>query len=431
MRIHASFRPKTILALLIIVIVITAISYLLFISLTKIVHGDLYNYGLTYDDDWALRYWSNSNPFQITLLLTIGSVGFSLIFLLWYTKKRVLLAKNACYLLFFTGALTSISSIYFINNIDFIVHHDLPTYGLRFSLEWASSYWTYATSIQILMSIAALLTAGSYALLVLGSRKSVDINFYKIVILSLISAGITLLAISIVQALEIPALIGLGLIFWGLIFTYVRSDEYTKKTVFDATMSSQQSTIQEILTLLNYKGPITYLPPKYFSNPQTVKIYIAKEKKGKLPAAEFTQKEESCLFSSNPPSVLLSPPGLGLTKLFEKTLKINLAQVDLQFLQKNMPNLFIEDLELCQEFEIKLEDNKVYISIANLLLGTDRDAEGNYGKNSELSPLISAVACALAKTTGYPVRVEHVERNNEGKNLIIEYCIVREAQPKP
>jgi hypothetical protein len=181
------------------------------------------------------------------------------------------------------------------------------------------------------------------------------------------------------------------------------------------------------LTHLYYKGNPVYLPPKYFSNPETIKIYIPKEENGKLPKSELTSEEENQLVFANPPGILLNPPGIGLTKLFEKTLRTNLTQVDLKFLQKNMSNLLVESLELCQEFEMKVEKTKIDVNIVNILFKADKDFEENQSRKSEaFSPLTSSIACAIAKTTGQPISVEHVQSTNDGQDLAIKFGIFTE-----
>src|SRR4030066_950769 len=92
----------------------------------------------------------------------------------------------------------------------------------------------------------------------------------------LIILGAIALFISVVYTSSILAFIGLGLLFFGITFTFVRSDEYVKKILLDTTASSQQATLKHIIQELRYEGYIIYLPPKYFRNPEIRKANIPK-----------------------------------------------------------------------------------------------------------------------------------------------------------
>jgi len=246
----------------------------------------------------------------------------------------------------------------------------------------------------------------------------------------LLSLGATALAGSILYSSQISAFIGLGLIFWGAILTYIQTEEYIKQNLLDATALPPLITLNQTLQELDYNGKAIYLPPKYFKNPETTKAYIPKQKEGKLPTPEQIQEQENKLFIENPQGMLITPPGAELTKLFEKTLETNFTRVDLQYLQQNLPKLFIENLEIAQNFEIETENNKVHVKIEN-------STYKNLAKlNTQLSnlytslgcPLSSAIASALAKATGKPIIIQNQRISEDGKDIEIEYGIIQEEQ---
>lgn len=255
----------------------------------------------------------------------------------------------------------------------------------------------------------------------------------KLIYSTLIATGAVALATSIIYDSSILAFIGLGLLFWGIIFTYTRTEEYIKKALLDATVYSQLATLNEIIQELECKGNAIYLPPKYLRDPEAYKAYIPKQKEAELPTPEQTQTQEPQFFIDfieNPPAVLLTPPGAELTKLFEKTLKTNFTRVDLQYLKQNLPKLFIEDLEIAQNFEMETENNKIRVKIQNSVFKTlNIETEQPSNIYSTLgSPLSSAIACALAKTTGKPIIIEKQETSGDGKDLTIEYRILEEEE---
>lgn len=251
-----------------------------------------------------------------------------------------------------------------------------------------------------------------------------NVNHIKLTYSILLITGSFSLIFSIVFVSSILAFIGLGLVFWGIIFAYIRTEEYTKKALLDATVNSQIAILNQTLQGLQHEDDAIYLPPKYFTDPDISKVYIPKQKAfGELPTPEQIQKQESLFFIESPLGILLTPPGAELAKLFEKILETNFTRVDMEYLQQKMPKLFIEELEITQNFEIKTENNKILVKIEN----SKYDVLNSEVENSRTlgSLLSSAIACVIAKTTGNPIRIEK-QQTSEDAYLTIEYQIMKE-----
>jgi len=238
----------------------------------------------------------------------------------------------------------------------------------------------------------------------------------------LIATGVFSLVISTIYSSQIPAFIGLGLLFWGIILAYVRTEEHIKTNLLTATASQPLKTLEQIIQQLDYKGTAVYLPPKYVKDPEEIKAYIPKQKQGNLPNPEQTQRQES-LFTENPNGILLTPPGAELTRLFEKTLGTTFTRVNLQYFEQNMPKLLIEDLEIAQDIEIQTEGNKILARIKTTtysdLCKTTLEAPETYGTFG--CPLTSAIASALAKTTGRLVTIHKEQTSPDTRSIEIEY----------
>lgn len=247
---------------------------------------------------------------------------------------------------------------------------------------------------------------------------------------TMLGFGAAALIASIVYVSQILAFIGLGLIFWGAILTYIQTEEYIKENLLDTTVLSSLVTLNQIMKELDYKGKAVYLPPKYLRDPEANKAYIPKQKEGKLPLPEQIQEQETRLFIENPQGILLTPLGAELSKLFEKMLETSFTRIDLQYLQQNMPKLFIEDLEIAQDFQMETEKNKVYVKIENSAYKNITKAAMNLSNlyNSLGCPVSSAIACALAKATGKPITIENQQTSGDGKNMEIEYRLLEEEQ---
>jgi hypothetical protein len=224
-------------------------------------------------------------------------------------------------------------------------------------------------------------------------------NPAKLTYSTLIATGTVALAISIIYTSSVLAFIGLGLVFWGITFAYIRTEEYVKKALLTATMPPQITNLNKIMQGMECEGNAIYLPPKYFRNPETSKAYVPKRKGTKLPTLENTQEQDSQFFINlieNLPAVLLTPPGAELTKLFEKTIKTDFAKIDLQYLQRNMPKLLIEELEICQDFEMEIENNTIRVKIENSVYNTsDMETQQSLGIYSALGSPLSTPSHAL------------------------------------
>ena len=245
----------------------------------------------------------------------------------------------------------------------------------------------------------------------------------------LITVGTVAFLLSIWYVSIILAFIGLGVLFWGILFTYIRTDEYTKKTLLDAIACSQITMLNQIRQELGFTGNPIYLPPKYFKDPETQKVYIPKQNEVKLPTLEQIQRQEQQLFIQSPLGMLITPPGSELAKLFEKTLNTNFNRVDIPYIQHNMPKLLVEDLEIVNNFEMRIDINRISIKLENSAYPVCKETK------TQLStldfPLSSAIACALAKTTGKPIIIEEQQTSQDNKTITILYHIMEEAQTKP
>ena len=444
MKTSIPFKPKIILVLSLAGIGMNAISAFFFIRLDHLVHVDLYNYGLHFNNEWAVQYWTYSKLMMISLAVAMSATGISIVSILIHKRTRSASSRFASYLLLALGIATTGFSAFFFNRLNFIVNGDLYRYGLQFSYEWSTQYWTYASVIFGLLGLAITTTLISIALIFLSARPLGEIDTTKLICATLISAGAIALALSINYTSSILAFIGLGLVFWGAILLYIQPEEYTKKVLLDAAVLPSLATLNQIMQELDYKGKAIYLPPKYLIHPEANKVYMPKQKDGKLPAPEQILKHEGQLFIKNPQGIVLTPPGAELTKLFEKTLGTSLTKVDLKHLQQNLPKLFIEDLEIAENLEMETKQDKVtrktnesvfltkakhriiHVRITNSVYkDICREAMKLQRIYSSIGcPICNAIACALAKATAKPVVIEKIDISADGETIEANFLLL-------
>jgi len=282
-----------------------------------------------------------------------------------------------------------------------------------------------------------------------GRQIRVVLSPTRLVSLLLLALGLTALAFSTIYTSLILAFIGLGLTFWGALTLYIASGKYIRQALLDSTILPSLTALNQILTELDYQGNATYLPPKYFKDFEATKVYLPRSQKTNLPAPEEIQQEEDKTFLKNSDALLITPPGLALSKLFEETLGTSFTKVDLEYLRQNLPKLFIEDLEIAEDTEVQIktskvvkkpddsvnviqfEDNTICVKITNSIYQDICKQEKNlsyiHGKIG--CPICSAIACAITKTTGKPVTIEKTHTSEDGNIIEAIYRILETTEP--
>lgn len=271
-----------------------------------------------------------------------------------------------------------------------------------------------------------------------GRLYKIRFSFARIAgILILIAVGIIALALSIVTNSTILAMIGLGLVFWGVILSYIQTGEYVKSKIFDATALSMLASLNQIIQESRCKGKAVYLQPKYFNELDTVTIYIPKRRIAKLPLPEQTRKREWQPLTRDIQGIIVTPPSLELTKLFETTLKKSFTKTSLNYLQQKMPKLLIEDLEIATDFEMVIKTSTTQKSnkpdrirvkaVTSTYKNINRKTAQLKTFNLNIgSPLTSAIACAIAEATNRPITIEKETISPDGKTIEAEYHLLEQ-----
>jgi hypothetical protein len=238
--------------------------------------------------------------------------------------------------------------------------------------------------------------------------------------------GATALILSILYSSPISAFIGLGLTFWGALLLYIKPIRYVKASLLDSTAMSNLTAINQIIADLNYNGRGIYLPPRYLKEFKGGTVYIPSENTLTIPPTEEVAQEK--VFLKNPNGICLTPSGLGLANLYEKELGTDFAKADLNYLQNNLPKLFIEGLEIAEDLEINAQSDIIQVKIAGSVY-QDLCKEARKLPNichSFGCPLCSSIAIALTRATGKPITMEKNEVSPDGKNIEIHYRTLKE-----
>jgi len=228
----------------------------------------------------------------------------------------------------------------------------------------------------------------------------------------LLAIGALTLAGSVINNSTVLAFIGLGLTFWGVLFLFARPIKFVRGTLLDSTAISSYTTIDRMIQDLNYKGKPIYIPPypkeaylpEYLKGLKEMIVFIPAEDTFAMPTIEEMAKKRFLL--QNPQGICIAPPGYGLVNLFEKELKAECTQINLERLCGSLPAIIVRNLELTKEFEINPENDFIHIKLVDSAYKDLYSREQGFKSIHSIGcPLTSAIACALAKTTAKLVTI--------------------------
>jgi len=235
--------------------------------------------------------------------------------------------------------------------------------------------------------------------------------------------------LSILYSSVTPAFIGLGLIFWGSILLYIRSPNIKQTELIEAALTPSLSAFYQLIRELGFSGQAIYLPPRYFGDLETTKILISRQKGDRLPTPSQVQDQEHQPLNAESPALLLKPPGAELVRLFEKTLNTSFTKTDLIYVQRILPRLLIEDLEIAEKVKIETAISTIRVAIENTVFTSLHAKTPDLDDDSHLgSVLTSAIACALAKATGKPIAITNEQTIPSGRATNVEYTIIEENE---
>jgi hypothetical protein len=191
-----------------------------------------------------------------------------------------------------------------------------------------------------------------------------------------------------------------------------------------ATGTSSFADIERILTSTDSTAKGVYLPPKLLTDYQSSLVFVPTTAGTPLPKREEVDMMK--LYSQKPEGIYLTPPGLALSRLFEKELNVSFTETDLKYLQKELPRLF-EKIEISKDTSIETKDTTLTVRITRHIFIPICEETAKLKKAFETvgSPLSSALACILAKATGKPVTLQK-EETTQDQTTTIEYRILED-----
>ena len=155
----ASLHENIVLILNFLAVVLELAVLLIFSRLDNLVHGDLYNYGLSFSSAWAFDYWNSQAIVIDSLIFSLVLTAITLVPFYIYSNERSVSSRWSCILCPIIAAGVASVAMYFVYHIESIVNVTLYQYGLQFNPEWAVGYWNIVRATLELggIAIAALM----------------------------------------------------------------------------------------------------------------------------------------------------------------------------------------------------------------------------------------------------------------------------------
>jgi hypothetical protein len=212
-------------------------------------------------------------------------------------------------------------------------------------------------------------------------------------------------------------------------FLLVRPGTYVEGSLLDATAIPSYTTIDRMIRDLGYKGRGFYIPPypgkaqlpDHLRGLKEMVVFIPERARGSvtdLPSIEEIAEGKFTL--EKPRGINLIAPGSSLLSQFETRLKLDPATMKLEELCSVLPQLILQNFQLAKEMEMNLENGKVSLKITESVY----DELYRTGLQSVYTlgcPLVSAVACAIAKATGRVLSIQSILLSRDAPEILVSY----------
>jgi hypothetical protein len=252
----------------------------------------------------------------------------------------------------------------------------------------------------------------------------------------LLLMGTLVLLWSIYLRITILAFIGLGLTFWGTLFLLLGTPREVESNLLYDAATSEYSTINRIVNDLNYVGEAIYMPPypKSIHVPDHQKslkepiVFISQKKNSKnlsstennfLDLGSIEERGTGKFLLKNGMGLFLVPPGLGILKDIENSLKIDFTNMDIMQFCQIISQVLLERLNLAKSIETEKEGSIIKMKIRNSIYRNLFTTEDNLTSIHLLGcPMTSAIAVGLTKASNKNVCIiNEIVSNN---NLVVE-----------
>ena len=272
------------------------------------------------------------------------------------------------------------------------------------------------------------------------SKPKAAANLAELIGAVFIIFGIVSLDFSIFYSLQLLALIGLGLTFWGVVFFLIAPKTYIDALLLASavypeyltgTVYPEYSTLDRITSDLQCEKGY-YIPtlpreaavPEYLKGLKDPVVFVSAGADFQMPLIESISQRKF-LLENGSKGALLTPPGLGLLRQIEKKMKAKLNGLSINKICEVLPCVILEDFALAKDLTMNAEAEHIHLTIENSIYRSLYNPE-NGSKSARLlgCPIASAIACILAQASGKTITIAEIKTSSDESVIETEYQIV-------
>lgn len=245
----------------------------------------------------------------------------------------------------------------------------------------------------------------------------------RIPTLVVLGIGLFIIALSALYASSFLVIIGVSVAFWSAVLIYITPSKHVPLTLLNVCADPNSSNTERILTQFGSEEKGIYLPPNRINDIESSLVFIPATPTTPLP--QPGEVPEQSLYNQKD-ELFVTPPGLSLCRFFEQELNISFVKTDLSYLQKTLPTLLVNRLEIAEKVEIQVNENLVHAQITGSLFNSICEKTKALPRAHQAVGclLASAIACSLAKASGHAIRINKEVSNQQDETCIIEYQLL-------
>lgn len=150
-------------------------------------------------------------------------------------------------------------------------------------------------------------------------------------------------------------------------------------------------------------------------------VFISTDSESIPPVEAIAQRR---FLLESPRGICISPPGLGILDQIEREMGKDLSNIQLSDLSESLSPIVVESLQLAKEVEMRIEGNQVHLIMINPAYRRLYASEGLKSVHFLGCPLVSAIACAIAKSIGKIVTIQKIDVSQEEQVVKVWYRIM-------
>ncbi len=254
----------------------------------------------------------------------------------------------------------------------------------------------------------------------------------KVAFLLIVVLGTATLLFSTFFISSFFAILGLSLVFWGVILLYIIPSKNVFLGLLNSAVKPNSDNIERILTEYNLSNQGIYLQTENnvgllgrftHTNSDLVLVFVPETQKISQELIYLPKKDANR-------GLYITPPGQALGELFEQRVGKSFSEMSVQNLGKRLTTILTTDLKLAETVDVQTEENTITVEITKSVFEPICQETNNLPKTHKLVGclLTSAIACIFTKVTGKGITIKNETFDADIRKTKIEYQIIADIK---